>query len=144
MAQKIQIRRGTTSQWSTTNPILASGELGLDTDLKGTKIGDGTTAWNSLAFQPSAIVGFTGTIPTTGWSGGGANPFTIAVTINGITSNDVPTIDLNTSGITYSNLSIHNADFSRLYRVTTSTNTLTFFATGVPSLAIPISIRVVR
>jgi hypothetical protein len=142
MAQKIQIRRGTTSQWSTTNPILAAGELGLDTDLKATKIGNGTTAWNSLPFQPSSIVGFTSTIPTTGWSGGG--PFTIAVTVNGITSTDVPIVDLDTSGITYSNLSIHNADFGRIYRVVTTTNTLTFSATGVPSLAIPITIRVVK
>jgi hypothetical protein len=142
MAQKIQIRRGTTSQWSTTNPILASGELGYDTDLKRMKIGDGVTAWNSLAFEIADVQDFTATIPTTGWSGSG--PFTIAVTVNGILSTDVPTVDLNTSGITYSNLNQHNIDFGRIYRVVSSTNTLTFSATGIPALAIPISIRVVR
>jgi hypothetical protein len=56
----------------------------------------------------------------------------------------VPTVDLNTSGITYSNLNQHNIDFGRIYRVVSSTNTLTFSATGIPALAIPISIRVVR
>jgi hypothetical protein len=142
MAQKIQIRRGTTSQWSTTNPILASGEMGYDTDLKRMKIGDGVTAWNSLAFEIADVQDFTATIPTTGWSGSG--PFTIAVTVNGILSTDKPLVDLDTSGITYSNLNTHNVDFGRLYRVVTTTNTLTFSATGVPSLAIPITIRVVR
>lgn len=46
----MQMRRGTTSEWSTANPILAAGELGLDTVQNKFKIGDGTTAWNSLAF----------------------------------------------------------------------------------------------
>lgn len=45
---QIQIRRGTATQWSTANPILASGEFGYETDTGKFKIGDGTTAWNSL------------------------------------------------------------------------------------------------
>lgn len=49
MSFKIQVRRGTTSEWTTANPVLSSGELGYDTQLKIFKIGDGTTAWNSLA-----------------------------------------------------------------------------------------------
>jgi WD40 repeat protein len=49
MSVKIQVRRGTTSEWTTTNPVLSSGELGYDTDLKIFKIGDGVAAWNSLA-----------------------------------------------------------------------------------------------
>jgi hypothetical protein len=47
---KIQLRRGTTTEWSTANPTLALGEVGVDTVLKKFKIGDGSTAWNSLAF----------------------------------------------------------------------------------------------
>jgi hypothetical protein len=50
----IQHRRDTTSNWSTVNPILASGEIGYvisGTDAGKFKIGDGTTAWNSLAFS---------------------------------------------------------------------------------------------
>lgn len=46
---QIQFRRGTASQWSSTNPILAAGELGYETDTGNFKIGDGTTAWNSLS-----------------------------------------------------------------------------------------------
>ena len=50
MAVQIKLRRGTTSEWSSANPILGVGEPGLDTTLKKVKYGDGTTAWNSLAF----------------------------------------------------------------------------------------------
>lgn len=52
---KIQVRRDTTSGWSTANPTLALGEYGLDTDLKKVKIGDGATAWTSLPFQTVAV-----------------------------------------------------------------------------------------
>lgn len=45
---QIQFRRGTASQWSSTNPVLAAGELGYETDTGNFKIGNGSTAWNSL------------------------------------------------------------------------------------------------
>lgn len=50
MATLIQIRRGTASEWSSANPTLSSGEIGLATDLGQIKIGDGSTAWNSLSY----------------------------------------------------------------------------------------------
>jgi hypothetical protein len=50
MATKIQIRRDTASNWSTNNPILSSGEIAFVTDENKIKIGDGATAWNSLAY----------------------------------------------------------------------------------------------
>ena len=50
MAIQIQFRRGTASEWTSANPILAVGEMGLETDTDQFKIGDGTTAWNSLAY----------------------------------------------------------------------------------------------
>ena len=43
----IKVRRGTSSDW-TTNPTLAEGEPGFDTTNNILKIGDGSTAWNSL------------------------------------------------------------------------------------------------
>lgn len=46
----IQVRRGTSSEWSGTNPTLSAGEWGLDTTTKRYKIGDGLTAWNSLPY----------------------------------------------------------------------------------------------
>lgn len=50
MAQQIQLRRDTSANWSSVNPILAQGEMGLVTDTGAYKIGDGTTAWNSLNY----------------------------------------------------------------------------------------------
>lgn len=50
MATNIQLRRGTSTEWTSSNPILAVGEVGLETDTKFIKVGDGVTAWNSLAY----------------------------------------------------------------------------------------------
>jgi len=47
---KIQIRRDTATNWSSTNPTLASGEIGFDTTNNQMKIGNGSTAWNSLDY----------------------------------------------------------------------------------------------
>lgn len=44
----ITIRKGTASEWSSSNPVLASGELGFDLSNNILKIGDGSSAWNSL------------------------------------------------------------------------------------------------
>jgi hypothetical protein len=50
MADMIQIRRDTASNWTSANPILAQGEMGAETDTSKIKIGDGTTAWASLGY----------------------------------------------------------------------------------------------
>lgn len=50
MSVQIQWRRDTAANWTSANPILASGEAGYETDTGKLKIGDGTTAWNSLAY----------------------------------------------------------------------------------------------
>lgn len=55
MAVKLQLRRDTTANWSANNPVLAEGEIGVDTTLKQAKIGDGSTAWNSLAYGLATI-----------------------------------------------------------------------------------------
>lgn len=54
MAQRIQLRRGTSTQWTAVDPVLAIGEPGFETDTGLLKIGDGTTVWSSLRyFGPS-------------------------------------------------------------------------------------------
>jgi hypothetical protein len=54
MAVRIQVRRGTTSEWNTANPTLFEGEFGYNTTLDKFKIGDGTTAWSSLEYAPTS------------------------------------------------------------------------------------------
>ena len=58
MPVRIQFRRGTAAQWTSSNPTLLAGELGLETDTSKYKIGDGTTAWSSLSYSslPSTAV----------------------------------------------------------------------------------------
>jgi hypothetical protein len=51
MATKIQMRRDTAANWTSTNPTLSAGERGFETDTKKWKVGDGTTAWTSLAYE---------------------------------------------------------------------------------------------
>ncbi len=51
MSATIQLRRGTASQWTTANPTLAAGEIGLETDTGKIKLGDGSTSWTSLAYR---------------------------------------------------------------------------------------------
>jgi hypothetical protein len=55
MANKIQFRRDTASNWTSANPTLSQGELGFETDTNKFKLGTGSTAWNSLSytFNPS-------------------------------------------------------------------------------------------
>jgi hypothetical protein len=68
---QIQVRRGTASDWTSANPTLAAGEWGYETDTNKAKIGNGATAWNSLAY---IITGSAGTVTSitagTGLSGG--------------------------------------------------------------------------
>jgi hypothetical protein len=65
---QIQVRRGTASQWTSANPTLASGEWGFETDTGKTKIGNGSTAWTSLAYVGAGTV--TSITAGTGLSGG--------------------------------------------------------------------------
>ena len=50
-------RRGTAPQWAVTNPVLESGELGIESDTNKMKLGDGRTAWNSLVYVGGLIPG---------------------------------------------------------------------------------------
>lgn len=48
---KIQLRRDTAANWSANNPTPSVGEPCFETDTGKLKIGDGTTAYNNLAYQ---------------------------------------------------------------------------------------------
>jgi len=59
---RIQLRRGEYQDWYDANPILAAGELAIETDTNRIKIGDGSTLWTALDY---AIVNNDGTPLTT-------------------------------------------------------------------------------
>jgi hypothetical protein len=51
MAVRFQLRRDTAANWISTNPVLALGEPGVEIDTLKVKVGDGATAWTSLAYS---------------------------------------------------------------------------------------------
>ena len=46
----MQQRRGTATQWTDADPILAAGEIGFETDTGKFKVGDGTNNWSELSY----------------------------------------------------------------------------------------------
>ena len=52
---RIQNRRDTAANWTSTNPTLGSGEIGVETNTGKFKIGDGSTAWTSLLYAPAGL-----------------------------------------------------------------------------------------
>ena len=85
---QIQVRRGTASQWTSANPTLASGEWGFETDTGKVKIGNGSTAWNSLGYTGAGDI--EGVTAGTGLSGGGTSG-TVAVSIDTSVTVDLTT-----------------------------------------------------
>jgi collagen type VII alpha len=90
MTSRLQNRRDTAANWTSNNPTLAAGEIGLETDTSKFKMGDGSTAWTSLAYAyaagatgPTGPVGATGPTGPTGQTGPTGNV--------GVTGNVGPT-----------------------------------------------------
>jgi hypothetical protein len=52
----IQIRHDIAANWTTINPVLSLGEMGVETDTWRTKSGDGTAAWAALPYSPGNVV----------------------------------------------------------------------------------------
>lgn len=53
MTDLIKLRRGTATAWTSANPVLSSGEPGLETDTGQLRIGDGASVWAALLpFKP--------------------------------------------------------------------------------------------
>lgn len=50
LAVKIQIRNDTKNNWTTQNPVLLKGEMGVETDTRKFKFGDGVSDWKTLEY----------------------------------------------------------------------------------------------
>ena len=85
---QIQVRRGTAAQWTSANPTLAAGEWGFETDTGKVKIGNGSTAWNSLGYTGAGDI--EGVTAGTGLSGGGTSG-TVTVSIDTSVTADLST-----------------------------------------------------
>ena len=80
--KKILFRRDTAANWTSANPTLAAGEIGLESDTGKIKLGNGSTVWNSLTYFYGSLEGadyveslIAGTgLTITGNSGSGSTP----------------------------------------------------------------------
>ena len=52
VAKRVQLRHDTAANWTTANPTLLAGEIGIETDTNRMKIGDGSTLWQVLPYFP--------------------------------------------------------------------------------------------
>lgn len=68
MAYRILLRRDSSTNWETQNPVLLSGEPGYETDTGKLKVGDGSSQWLSLNYY----IGATGSAGITGPAGAGS------------------------------------------------------------------------
>lgn len=97
---RIQLRRGTLSQWNAAaavvgQGILYQGEMGYETDTGRFKIGDGTTAWSSLSYAnvlPSSFIAGSGISLSQG-----SNGSTLTISLNDPTIQLVDITDLSTN-----------------------------------------------
>jgi hypothetical protein len=48
MAVRIQLRRDTAANWTSNNPVLRQGEIGIETDTYQMKVGNGTSTWTQI------------------------------------------------------------------------------------------------
>jgi len=53
--KKILFRRDTSTNWASTNPILAGGEIGLESNTGKIKLGNGSSQWNVLPYFYGSI-----------------------------------------------------------------------------------------
>jgi len=117
---KIQLRGDTAANWAAVNPVLLTNELGLETDTKKLKVGDGTTAWTSLAYFPSIVTGGTvlgnleiGTTGTLTFEGSTADGFETTLAVTDPTADRTITLpDQSGTVVVTGNASIVDADIA--------------------------------
>ena len=49
-AQHIILKYATEAEWLDEDPVLLAGEMGIESDTRKFKFGDGSTAWSALAY----------------------------------------------------------------------------------------------
>ena len=135
MSVRIQMRRGTTSEWNTADPILNEGEIGYNSTLSSFKIGDGTSLWSALDYYQAAAditpneIGAIASTEKNAADGvaildGSKNVVTaLSVVFEGATANDFETLLTVTEPASDITLSLPNSTDTLVGRATTDTLT---------------------
>ena len=128
-------------------------EVAVEAGFTGTKkewmesvIGNGwVEAVNSLeatVATKATVRLFTGTLLADGWTGTSA-PFSQTITVSGILETDRPTVDVVVSS-TYATAETEIEAWGYVYRIVTSQNGVTAYATEKPEVSLNIQMGVVR
>lgn len=120
---KILLRNDTAAKWTSENPVLSKGELGIEIDTNKFKIGDGAKTWTQLSYAGTVVAASSTnghitidgtdttvyTLPTGGSSIGGVK--TTSSGAGTVKINSAGTMQLNTSGATagtYAKVTVNN------------------------------------
>lgn len=131
MAIEIQIRRDTAANWTSVNPILAQGEIGLETDTNQLKIGDGVLTWTALAYF-----------------GGSGNPFdqdlntTDPVIFNKVTLTG-PLIEKQTAVSSSAGMVLLDCNLGNVFSLALTENVNTLNITNIPLSGLAMGITLV-
>lgn len=107
-----KVRRDTTANWNTYNPVLRAGEIGLDTTLGKFKFGNGTSLWSALGYANVLLSDLTSAIDA-------HNADT--TNVHGITD----TAALATNSSVASDISTHNDDTTNVHGIANTANLAT-------------------
>lgn len=124
MATQIKIRRDSSANWTSSNPVLSLGEMAYETDTLKIKFGTGSANWNALPYATLGVGGgltLTSLSVTTGTATGGGSlsynnttgvftfrPANLSSYLTGITGSQVTTA-LGYTPIQLSSLSVNSA-----------------------------------
>lgn len=135
MSVRIQMRRGTTSEWNDADPILNEGEIGYNSTLASFKIGDGESLWSELDYYQAAAsitpneIGAIASTEKDAADGvaildGNRNVITaLSVVFEGATANEFETLLTVTEPASDITLSLPNSTDTLVGRATTDTLT---------------------
>lgn len=148
--KKILFRRDLAATWTSVDPVLSAGEIGLESDTDKIKLGDGTSSWTELDYfygslentsYVQSLVAGTG-LTITGNSGSGSTP-TVAIgqsvattaspTFAQVTVNNLPTTDNHVASKAYVDgiaASINWHEFAYLATAAALPNTPTYDNSG--------------
>lgn len=130
-------RRDTAANWTSNNPVLLAGELGFETDTKKFKMGDGSTAWNSLGYINKSIIADY-TLTASNWNN---NSYTLSVT--GKTANNNAIVSNSNTGTNQEVLANANAIAdANIYKITDNGTSLTLVCETTPTTNLKIQVEV--
>lgn len=128
-------------------------ELAVEAGFTGTKeewmqtvIGNGwveaVSSLEATVATKATVKHFTGTLLADGWTGTSA-PFSQAITVSGILETDKPKVDVVVSS-TYATAETEIEAWGYVYRIVTSQNGVTVYATEKPEVSLSIQMEVIR